>query len=576
MKLREEIFFDYPVFDTVKDVILYTLERYPNNKAFIVKEKNEDKVSYKDITYREFVNQVYFLATEFNHLGFRRKKIGIISKNRYEWVLAFVACFFSDVVVVPLDKGLTPEEIENSVFRAELDAIVFDEATKEVFDKIRKDGKSTIKEYISMDNNPNYTCFNDLLEEGKELFEKDDSIKDIEIDPYALSELVFTSGTSAESKVVMLSQFNLARNISDMHLVEDFRPTDVNLAFLPLHHTFGSTGELIMLSTGITTAFPDGLRYIKQNLKEYNVTFFVGVPLLVEAIYKNVEKEIAKQGKTKMVKFMRKFCKFLLIFNIDIRRKVFKQIIDELGGLRFVISGAAALDKEVEAGFNEMGILTVQGYGMTEASPVIAAENYKHRRYGSIGFQMPSVEIRIDDKGEDGIGELVVKAPNVMMGYYKDLEKTQEVLKHGWLHTGDLVYQDKDEFIYIVGRKKDMIVLKNGKKIFPDELELMINKLDLVKECMVFGLPKDDDVSLAVKVKYDDEVVSRNYKDLSEEELNKELWKQIKEINQRIPKYKYIKHLFVEKGEFIKTTTNKIKRQEEMKKIKKEKEVDKL
>ena len=576
MKLREEIFFNYPTFDTVKDVILYTLERYPDNKAFIIKEKKDGETSYKNITYKEFVDQVYFLATKFNNLGYRRKKVGIISKNRYEWVLAFVACFFGDVVVVPLDKGLTEEEINKSVLRAELDAIIFDDATKDVFEKIKKEGKSTIKDFISMDDNPDYISFNKLVNEGKEEFEKDDSIKNIEIDSHAISELVFTSGTSAESKAVMLSQFNIARNISDMHLVEDFRPTDVNLAFLPFHHTFGSTGELIMLSTGITTCFPDGLRYIKQNLKEYNVTFFVGVPLLVEAIYKNLEKEIAKQGKTKMVRFMRKFCAFLLKFGVDIRRKVFKQIIDELGGLRFVISGAAALDKEVEKGFNEMGILTVQGYGMTEASPVIAAENYKHRRYGSIGFQMPSVEVRIDNKGDDGIGELVVKAPNVMMGYYKDLEKTQEVLKHGWLHTGDLAYQDKDEFIYIVGRKKDMIVLKNGKKIFPDELEAMINKLDLVKECMVFGLPKDDDVSLAVKVKYDEEVVKKDYASLSEEDLNKEFWKQIKEINQRVPKYKYIKHLFVEKGEFVKTTTNKIKRQEEMKKIKNEKEVDKI
>lgn len=570
----ERKYFEATECKNLKEIMEASVRKYGNKTAFIVKLENKEK---KNISYKELYDDINSFGSALYNLGYKDKRVAIIGKNRYEWVVAHLANQFGGMISVPLDKDLQFEELESSLIRSKADVIVFDPKLTDLVMQVKDAGKTNLKEYILMDKSQEFTNVPDLIAKGKQLIENGyDEFLNYEIDENRMNTLLFTSGTTSKSKAVMLNQRGVASNIYALQLVEDVHSYDTNIAFLPFHHIFGSTCIIWTIACGVKNVFPDGLRYIKQNLKEYNVTFFVGVPLLVEAIYKNVEKEIAKQGKTKMVKFMRKFCKFLLLFNIDIRRKVFKQIIDELGGLRFVISGAAALDKEVEAGFNEMGILTVQGYGMTEASPVIAAENYKHRRYGSIGFQMPSVEIRIDDKGEDGIGELVVKAPNVMMGYYKDLEKTQEVLKHGWLHTGDLVYQDKDEFIYIVGRKKDMIVLKNGKKIFPDELEVMINKLDLVKECMVFGLPKDDDVSLAVKVKYDDEVVSRDYKDLSEEELNKELWKQIKEVNQRIPKYKYIKHLFVEKGEFIKTTTNKIKRQEEMKKINKEKEVDKL
>jgi len=268
------------------------------------------------------------------------------------------------------------------------------------------------------------------LQKGKEKLENGDkTYAEKEIDSKALATLVFTSGTTSKSKIVMLSQYNIARNISDMQLVEDFRSTDVNLAFLPYHHTFGSTGQLIMLSSGITTAFPDGLRYIAQNLREYHVTFFVGVPILIEKIYEKVEEEIAKQKKTTLIKVAKVFTNLLLKLGIDIRRKVYKQIIDGLGGLRFVISGAAGLDKRVEKGLNDLGILTVQGYGLTETAPVLCAENYRYRKYGSIGVPMPNVELKIVDKNKDGIGEIAVKAPNVMMGYYEDEEATSNAIR---------------------------------------------------------------------------------------------------------------------------------------------------
>ena len=565
---KDETFFEYPVFDNIRQVIYYSVEQYPDNIAFKLKHKNGEEVTYQNITYKEFLQEVNELGTGLFNLGLQGKRVAIISKNRYEWVLSFIAILLGGIVVVPLDKDLKFEEFEKSLVRSKADAIIFDSKFEDQLKEIRANGKTNLREYISMDSSDEFKELSKIKESGKKLLEEgNEKYLNAEIKDKDLAELVFTSGTKAESKVVMLSQYNLSRNISDMQLVEDFRETDVNLAFLPLHHTFGSTGQLIMLSSGLATAFPDGLRYIAQNLKEYGVTFFVGVPLLIENIYKKLNQEIEKQGKTTLVKIARKITNFLLLFNVDIRRKVYKSIIDELGGLRFVISGAAALDKEVEKGFNELGILTVQGYGLTEASPVLIAENYKYRNYGSIGFPMPNVEVRIEDKNEEGIGELVAKGPNVMMGYYEDEEATKETLKDGWLYTGDLAYIDKDGFVFITGRKKNVVVLKNGKNIYPEELEFLINKLDIVKDSMVFGLPKDDDLLLSVKIQYDEEYVKEHYPNADEKEIEKVIWDEIKEINKTLPTYKYIKNLIVTKEEFIKTTTAKIKRHEEMKKI---------
>jgi long-chain acyl-CoA synthetase len=568
---KDEIFFEYPEFNNVKDIILYSVKKYPIHTAFIVKEKLEKSVKYNKISYTEFLDDVYKFGTGLYKLGLKGKKVGIISKNRYEWVVSYIACLFGGIIAVPFDKGLPNIELENSIYRSKIDAIIFDNSLLSEMQEIEKNNKSTIKEYICMEENENYKSFKSVMQDGQNIINQGNKeFINNKINDKDLAVLVFTSGTSSESKIVMLSQYNIAQNVSAMQLVEDFRDTDVNLAFLPFHHTFGSTGQIIMLSSGITTTFPDGLRHIGENLKEYGVTFFVGVPVLVEAIYKKVMASIEKQGKLKTVKIAKKLTNFLLKFHIDIRRKVFKTIINELGGLRFIISGAAGLDKEVEKGFNDLGILTIQGYGLTEASPVIAAENYKYRNYGSIGFAMPNVEIKIENKNELGIGELCAKGPNIMMGYYEDEQKTNEVLKDGWLHTGDLAYMDKDGFIFITGREKNMIVLRNGKKIFPEELEALVNKIDLVNECMVFGLPKEDDVVLSVKVKLDTEVIREKYADLSETEIEKTVWEKIKLINKTMPTYKYMKNLFIEKGEFIKTTTNKIKRNEEMKKILKE------
>ena len=567
-KLRE-----MPRFDDIKEIIYNSVKLYPDNIAFTTKLTKEDKqIEYKNTTYKEFLDDVNSFGTALYDMGLKDKRIAIIGKNSYKWALAYVTNLLGNIVSIPLDKGLQIGELETSLIRSKADAIIFDEKCLEEIEKIKESNKTNLKDYICMSKLDNYISVDELIFKGKTLIEQgNNEYKDCKIDNKRMSVLLFTSGTTEQAKAVMLSQYGIATNIYDMQIVEDFHTTDVNIAFLPFHHIFGSTGLLVMLSRGIKTVFPDGLRYIKENLNEYKVSLFVGVPILVDKMYQNIIKEIQKQGKEKTVKFGIKLTQFLLKFGIDIRRKVFKEIIDQLGGkMRFIISGGAPLDKEVAQGFENFGIHLVQGYGLTETSPVIAAENDKYQRPGSIGFPMRHTQIKIVDKDQNGIGELVVKGPNVMLGYYENEEETKEVLKDGWFYTGDLAYIDDDGFLFIAGRKKDMIVLKNGKKIFPEELETLINKIDEVEESFVYGMPIDNDknnVKVSVEVVYNEDVVKEKYGKISKDELNKTIWEKIKEVNKTLPQYKYIKNMILTIEPLIKTTTNKVKRSEELKKL---------
>ena len=415
----------------------------------------------------------------------------------------------------------------------------------------------------------------ELVDRGEELLKqgKKDYLN-AKIDENAMNILLFTSGTTSNSKAVMLSQKNIASNIYAMQRVEDMRSTDTNIAFLPFHHIFGSTCMIMMLAQGIKTVFPDGLRYIKQNLNEYKVSLFVGVPVLIEAMYKTIMKEVDKQGKTKLIKIAMKISNFLMKFHIDVRRKLFKQVLDALGGeLRLVISGGAPADPQVSKAFTNLGVNIIQGYGLTETAPVICAETKVALRNGSVGVPMINDTIEIVDPDKNGIGEIRVKGPNVMLGYYEMPEETKAVLKDGWFYTGDLGYFDKDGFLFITGRNKNMIVLKNGKKVFPEELETLINRIDLVKESMVFGLPDEkdkNDVMLSVKIVYNEEEAKEKYEGKTEKELYEIIWNKIKELNKTFPRYKHIQKMILTKEELIKTTTKKVKRQEEMKRILKE------
>ena len=564
---------EVPKFENIKEIIYNSVKLYPENIAFTIKEKKEgDKIEYKNVTYTQLLKDINALGTVLYEKRLQGKRIAIIGKNQYHWAISHLACLLGGIVSVPLDKDLQINELEESLIRSKVDGIIFDEKLTDKIQVIKENQKTDIHEYICMSNIDGFENIEELLAKGKEILETgNEDFINHEVDSKGMSILLFTSGTTSKSKAVMLSQYGIATNVYDMQIVETFLTTDVNIAFLPYHHIFGSTAMVVMLACGVKTVFPDGLRYIKQNLLEYQVSVFIGVPLLVDKMYANIEKEIEKQGKTKLIKIATKISNFLLKFHIDIRRKLFKQIIDGLGGkMRFVVAGGAPFDSRTERKFNEFGIHMVQGYGLTETSPVIAAENDQYAKYGSVGIPMKHTEVKIVDKDEKGIGEIVVKGPNVMLGYYENEEATKEVLQEGWFHTGDLGYLDKDGFLFITGRKKDMIVLKNGKKVFPEELETLINRNEEIEESFVYGMPDKEDkskIKVAVEVVYNKEIVKEKYGDISRDDLFPIIWNKIKEVNKTLPRYKYIMHMVLTDEPLIKTTTHKTKRNEELKKV---------
>ncbi len=566
-KTRAEI----PMFSNIKEVLYNSVKLYKDNIAFTIKHKNDNKIEYENKTYKDFLDDVNSFGSSLYKLGLKDSRIAVVGRNRYEWAVAHLSNLLGGMVSVPLDKELQIGELEESLIRSKARAIVFDGKYKDIITEIKNRGKTVIEKFICMDKENEFICMDKLLSDGQKQSKDKKEFINHKVDSKKMSILLFTSGTTSKSKAVMLNQEGIAVNIHDMLEVETFHSDDVNIAFLPFHHIFGSTGLLVMLASGIKTVFTDGLRYIKDNLIEYKVSVFVGVPILIDKMYQGIEKAIKKQGKEKVVALGKKVANFFKFFKIDIRRKVFKDVLKELGGdLRLIIAGGAPLDKELSKNFSSFGIDVVQGYGLTETSPVIAAEDDRRKRAGSIGFPMKHTKLEIVDKDEKGIGEIRVKGPNVMLGYYENEEATNAVLKDGWFYTGDLGYQDKDGYVFITGRKKDVIVLKNGKKVFPDELETLVCKIPGVEEVFVYGKPSVDDANdlmVAVKIVYNEKNAKAEYGNISKEELREAIWAKVKEVNKTLPKYKYIKDMILTDVPLIKTTTNKVKRNEELKLI---------
>ena len=544
---------------------------YSEQIAFEYKETPNSKEHIK-ITYAQFADDIKSLGTALLNMGLSEKKVAIIGPNRYEWCTSYLAITTSNMIVVPLDRALPANEIEDLIIRSKAEAVIFDKKYADVFSKLANEKKSNLSLYICMDNLENFTTYSSLIQKGHSLLINGDNKYDsIEIDNKKMSIMLFTSGTTSISKAVALSQSNICEDIYALAQMTDIRKDDTFLSFLPLHHTFESTCTFLYGTfSGITVAFCDGIKYVQKNLAEFKVTGFVCVPLMLEIMYKKIKKGIEEKGKTKLVQKMTKVCNGLLKFKIDIRRKVFKEILDNLGGkLRMLIAGGAAMSKDAIQGFLDLGINLLQGYGLTETSPVVAGENDKFKRCGSVGFPLPGIDVKIDNPNSEGVGEIAVKAPTVMLEYVDNPEATAEVLKDGWFYTGDLGYFDKDGFLFITGRKKDVIVLKNGKNIFPEEIEILIQHLPYVSESMVFGRPEPDgDYKIGAKIVYNKDVINEMYPNISEEELHKQVWEDIKEkVNHKMPAYKYIREIILTDEPLIKTTTQKVKRHEELKLI---------
>lgn len=563
-------------FANLKEMINLSAQKHGDKPAF--RFKTDKPGEFRNITFNEFLNDINALGTKLINMGLSDKRIAIISDNRYEWALAYMAIACGTGVVVPLDKMLPANELEALIIRSGVEAIFYSSKYDEVMQDIRNRKTTDLRYYISMDlekrENGVYSQ-KELVKAGKELIEKGNrKFLDAKINNEAMGFMLFTSGTTAMSKAVMLSHKNIASNLMDIAKVLNLDERDTLLSFLPLHHTFECTvGFLYPISRGASIAYCEGIRHIANNIKEYQITAMISVPALYESIYKRLMKNIEKKGKLPEVEKMIKLTNMFSKVGIDIKRVVFKDIIDGLGGkIRLLVNGAAALSPEVEKGFNDLGITTVQGYGLTETSPVISAGTDFEQRIGSVGKVFPSVKLKIINKDENGIGEIYVKGPTVMLGYYQNEEATKEVLDKGWFNTGDLGYVDKKGFLFLCGRKKSVIVLKNGKNVFPEEIETVINKIEGVKESFVYGQAEEDDkidLKVCAKIVYDKDFMKEIYNVETEEEIYDVLWDKIKEINKTMPEYKYVKKIIVTDEELVKTTTQKIKRHEEMKKIQK-------
>jgi long-chain acyl-CoA synthetase len=558
---------------SIKDMMDTSAELYADRTAFLYKPKGRDK--YQPVTFRQFKDDVDALGTALIDIGLKGGRIAIISENRYEWAISYMAAVNGTGIVVPLDKELPENEIENLLIRAKADAVIFSGNIKDHILNISK-RIDFVKHYIIMDEaadsrgsaNKGFTELKELIGDGrKKIAEGCRDFIDAQIDTEAMSILLFTSATTDKSKAVMLSHRNIAQNLMAMSSMLNIVPDDIFLSVLPLHHTYENTcGFLCPHYRGAAIAYCEGLRHIQKNLQESQATVMLGVPLIFEAIYKRIWDQASKDPKVlKKLKLGIKLSSFLKKLGIDITKKLFAPIHNNFGGkVRIFISGAAGIDPDVAKGFRSLGIHFVQGYGLTECSPIVTLNRDVDFKDDAAGLPLPGLEVRIDSSDAEGVGEITVKGPNVMMGYFEDPESTEKVMKDGWFSTGDLGYIDADGFIHITGRKKNVIVTKNGKNIYPEEIETLLTKSLYIKECIVFG--KDDpvygDVVVSATIVPEMEMIETLFEGRkpTEEEIYDIIRKEVKEVNKGLVTYKYVKDFSIRYEEFAKTTTRKIKR----------------
>ena len=564
--------YDYLEIKDLKDMLNKTGKLYAKRPAYKIKVENGKYKTYSHSEVRDMINN---LGTALINLGLKGKRIAVIGENRYEWEIAYLSIVCGTGIVVPLDKSLPANELELLIERSDIEAIFYTKKYSDIIQNIRYSEKNKLKHLISMDNDENFEGIysqKELIREGKKLIEEGNKeFLNAQINPKEMSIMLFTSGTTSKSKVVALSHENICTNLMDIGSVLDVTQEDVFLSILPIHHVFECTvGFLFSLYKGAETVFCDGLRHIVENLNEYHVTVMACVPGIYERIFMMIRKKLEKQGKLEeILKNEEKYKNS----SMQKKKEVFKEIHNMLGGkVKLLISGAAALDKTIEEKYRLLGLNLVQGYGLTETSPVVAVGTNKNYKLGSIGKTVPSVEAKLVDVNDDGIGELVVRGSSVMLGYYENEKVNKKSLQDGWFYTGDLAKIDEEGYIFMCGRKKSVIVLKNGKNIFPEEMENLVNKIEGIRESFIFGKIQSNDennIKINVKIVFDRDIIKDVYKVEKDEDIYKVLSKKIKEVNQTMPSYKAIRGIMLTEEPLIRTTTNKIKRQENLDAIRK-------
>ncbi len=563
--MKKDKLYEVRQIESIRDMLISSCDIFADRTAYLKKQKKS--MPYEPVTYAQFKEIVWNLGTKLIEMGLGGKKVAIISENRYEWCIAYMATVCGDMTVVPIDRELASPDIINLLKISKASAVVYTGKLSKELENVKAEVPE-IEYMITMDSDKaqdGELKLYDLIDEGMALRNSGDkSYDEITIDNTAARILLFTSGTTALSKGVLLSHKNIATNLMAMCSMVDIKPTDVFLATLPIHHTYASTcGIMAPLFRGSCVAFADGLKYILNNLKESKTTVLLGVPAMFELIHKRIWAMARQNGLEAKLKTGIKLSGALRKVGIDARRKIFKTVIDNFGGeIRLFVSGAAAIEPAISKSFHDMGILFLQGYGITECAPIVSLNRDINYRDDAIGLPLPGVEVKIDNPNEEGVGEIICRGDNVMLGYYENEEATAEVLKDGWFYTGDYGTMDAEGFIKFEGRKKNIIIAKNGKNVYPEELETMLAKSDYVAECMVYGHEDEQgETYIHAQVFPDYSAIELKLGANPDEDKVRELIQSVvDEVNKRNPVWKYIRKTVIRKTEFEKTTTKKIKR----------------
>jgi len=557
---------NYPLYETTvfEDFRIMTenvAKKYPDRVAISYKKNPRDKETV-DVTYREARDYIRNMGTELINMGFTDKHIALIGESSYEWICSYFSLMSIGAVTVPIDKELPADEMAGILNFSDCEAVIYspviEDKIKSIADKIPK-----VKNYICMRKANLEDALNlaDIVQRGREKFENgDNSYYNYEIDPERLATIVFTSGTTGKGKGVMLSQKNIVTDMTQGMYLFAITPKTMNV--LPPHHTYGSTVNFVgHFAQGSTIYISSGLRYILEEMKEQKPLHLVLVPLFVETMHKKIWQTAEKSGKAETLRSLIKVSNFLLKIGIDLRRTFFKSIHNFFGGkLEFIICGGASLNQDIIDDFNSFGITILNGYGITECSPLVSCNRNKYQKKGSVGIPIVGELIKIKDPDENGEGEICVKGPNVMLGYYKDPEATAAAFdEEGYFKTGDYGRLDDEGWLYITGRIKNMIVLCNGKNVYPEEIESEVSRIYGVSEVIVYAgesrAQKSKEVIVAeIFPDYD----ALNLKGINDVQayFNEE----IKKVNSRMVSYKAVKKVKIRNGEFPKNTSRKILR----------------
>lgn len=564
---------------TIRDSFDDTTKRLGEKVGFL--EKRPGMKEFNEIKYSKFRRDVIGLGSALiEEFKIKGEPIAVIGENSYEWAASYYSVVCGAGIVVPLDKELPATEIANLVNRSGAKAIFYSTRKKELIKEI-KDKTPDLKYYIELyaneskdqgERDENDYTFDQVVEMGSKYPEE--TLMNVPIDENEFKVLLFTSGTTSNSKGVMLSNKNIISNVDAAYKFAKLYEEDRWLSVLPLHHTYESSiGMILPIYSGMTIGYAGGLKSLANDLKEISPNVMLAVPALLENLVKKINKNIEKQGKTKLVNTMIKITNRLGPVGYKLKKVVFKEILNALGGkVRFVVSAAAPIDPEVGKRIEDFGIMFFQGYGLTETAPLACVIPQEKRDPKSVGKSAFCCTVKINEPNEEGIGEVWIKGDNVMLGYYKDEEETARAITDGWFHSGDLGYLNDEGYLYLTGRCKNLIITGNGKNVYPEEIETLVNQIPYVNESMVYAKqdPRDEkEQIIAVKVTLDKAFLEDKYGKNnipSDEELHTIIWEEIKEINKQLSSFKWIKYLKIKKDDFVKTTTMKIKRHEEIKK----------